>query len=204
MKDAKLDWAKGDGLLPAVVQDARTLRVLMLGYMNEEALAVTQNSGLVTFFSRSKQRLWQKGETSGHVLRVKAIKTDCDNDAILIMAEPEGPTCHLGTQSCFGDNDAPGLATLAELAATIRERRKNPQTGSYTAKLFGEGIARIAQKVGEEGVEVALAAAGGKGLADESADLLYHLLVLIEAADLDWLDVMRVLHERARAHQKPA
>ena len=120
MKDAKLDWAKGDGLLPAVVQDARTLRVLMLGYMNEEALAVTQNSGLVTFFSRSKQRLWQKGETSGHVLRVKAIKTDCDNDAILIMAEPEGPTCHLGTQSCFGDNDAPGLATLAELAATIR------------------------------------------------------------------------------------
>ncbi len=200
---AKLDWAKGDGLLPVVVQDARSMRVLMLGYVNEEALAVTQKGGFVTFYSRSKQRLWQKGETSGHVLRVKEIKTDCDNDAILIMAEPEGPTCHLGTKSCFGDEDVPGLPTLAELAATIRERRKNPQTGSYTAKLFEEGISRIAQKVGEEGVEVALAAASGKNLAEESADLLYHLFVLLEAADLDWLDVMRVLHERARARQKP-
>jgi len=197
---SKIDWAKSDGLIPAVVQDARSLRALMLGYVNKESLAATLESGFVTFYSRSKQRLWKKGETSGHVLRLKEIKLDCDQDTLLIMAEPEGPTCHLGTQSCFGDDEAPSLATLAALADTIRDRHKNPQADSYTGKLFAEGISRIAQKVGEEGVEVALAAsAGGEKLAEEAADLVYHLAVLLETSGLAWLDVMKVLDQRARA-----
>ncbi len=194
----KIEWAKTDGLVPVVVQDAATLRVLMLGYMNKEALKATQDSGFVTFFSRSKQRLWKKGETSGHVLKLTEIRLDCDNDTLLVMAEPHGPTCHLGTQTCFGDDYAADLSVLAELAATIHERHKNPQAGSYTAKLFDEGITRIAQKVGEEGVEVALAAAtGGEKLASETADLVYHLSVLLEATGLQWGDVMKVLAERA-------
>jgi phosphoribosyl-ATP pyrophosphohydrolase/phosphoribosyl-AMP cyclohydrolase len=196
-----IDWAKGNGLVPAVVQDARSLRVLMLGYMNKEALQATQANGLVTFFSRSKQRLWQKGETSGHVLRVKDIKADCDNDTLLILAEPEGPACHTGMRTCFGeDDDGPSLATLADLAATIHQRRVSPPEKSYTAELFAAGIPRLAQKVGEEGVEVALAATtDSPTLPDEAADLLYHLLALLEAKDVDWLDVMRVLHRRARS-----
>jgi phosphoribosyl-ATP pyrophosphohydrolase/phosphoribosyl-AMP cyclohydrolase len=196
---SKIDWAKSDGLVPAVVQDVRSLRVLMLGYMNEEALQKTLASDLVTFYSRTKQRLWQKGETSGHVLCLKDIKLDCDQDTLLILAEPEGPTCHLGTQTCWGDDKTPSLATLTDLAATIKDRRKNPEAGSYTAKLFAEGIPRIAQKVGEEGVEVALAAAGGgERLASEAADLVYHLSVLLEASDLGWNNVMKILAERAK------
>jgi phosphoribosyl-ATP pyrophosphohydrolase/phosphoribosyl-AMP cyclohydrolase len=194
-----IDWAKNDGLVPAIVQDVRSLRVLMLGYFNRESLAATEQTGFVTFYSRSKQRLWKKGESSGHVLRLKDIKLDCDNDTLLIIAEPAGPTCHLGTQSCFGDDKTPSLAVLGDLAATIRERRMHPQAGSYTAKLFGEGIPRIAQKVGEEGVEVALAAsAGGSKLAEEIADLVYHLSVLLEACDMEWSDVMKVLADRAQ------
>jgi phosphoribosyl-ATP pyrophosphohydrolase/phosphoribosyl-AMP cyclohydrolase len=195
----KIDWAKGDGLVPAIVQDARSLRVLMLGYVNKESLATTLKTGFVTFFSRSKQRLWRKGETSGHVLHLEDIKLDCDQDTLLIMAEPEGPTCHLGTQSCFGDGAVSGFATLADLAATIHARRHSPQAGSYTAKLFKEGVPRIAQKVGEEGVEVALAAQnGGERLVSEVADLVYHLSVLLEASELGWDDVMAILHERAQ------
>ena len=194
-----VDWTKSDGLVPAVVQDARSLRVLMLGYVNQESLQATLETGFVTFYSRSKQRLWKKGETSGHVLRLHNIRLDCDSDTLLIMAEPEGPTCHLGTESCFGNDDAPSLATLADLAATIHQRRLSPEPGSYTAKLFAEGIPRIAQKVGEEAVETALAASTkSPNLKDEAADLLYHLLVLLEACDTDWLDVFRVLRERAR------
>src|SRR5262249_52986607 len=154
-----IDWAKMDGLIPAVVQDAHSLRVLMLGYVNQEALEKTVSTGLVTFYSRSKQRLWQKGETSGHVLRLKEIRLDCDNDTLLMMAEPEGPTCHLGRQSCFGETASGSLSVLAELAATIHERRVAPEAGSYTTKLFNEGVTRIAQKVGEEAVETGLAAA---------------------------------------------
>jgi phosphoribosyl-AMP cyclohydrolase / phosphoribosyl-ATP pyrophosphohydrolase len=196
---AAIDWAKaGDGLVPAVVQDPRSSRVLMLGYVNRESLEATLKTGLVTFYSRSKQRLWQKGETSGHVLRVKDIKLDCDQDTLLILAEPEGPTCHLGTETCFGDDNTPGFAVLADLVATIKGRRKNPGENSYTAKLFMEGIPRIAQKVGEEGVEVALAAsAGGEKLASEAADLVYHLSVLLEASGLEWRDVMKILDQRA-------
>jgi phosphoribosyl-ATP pyrophosphohydrolase/phosphoribosyl-AMP cyclohydrolase len=195
-----IDWAKGDGLIPAIVQDATSLRVLMLGYLNDEALQATEASGLVTFFSRTKQRLWRKGETSGHLLTVKEIKLDCDKDTLLILAEPKGPTCHNGTQSCFGDDNAPGFGTLADLALTIRDRHENPTPGSYTARLFAEGMNRMAQKVGEEGVEVALAASTGSDtLAGEVADLLYHVSVLLEASKTDWASVMRVLSERAQA-----
>lgn len=195
-----IDWNKGGGLVPAVVQDANSLRVLMLGYVNQESLQKTLATGLVTFFSRSKQRLWQKGETSGHVLRLADIKLDCDKDTLLILAEPEGPTCHLGTRTCFGDANDADLSVLADLAAVIRQRRISPEPGSYTAKLFAEGLARIAQKVGEEGVETALAAATkSASLASEAADLLYHLLVLLEASDTGLADVMKVLHQRAQA-----
>jgi phosphoribosyl-ATP pyrophosphohydrolase/phosphoribosyl-AMP cyclohydrolase len=201
---SKIDWKKGDGLIPAVVQDHSTLRILMLGYVNEESLKQTQKTGLVTFYSRSKRRLWQKGETSGYVLRLKGMKLDCDQDTLLIEAEPEGPTCHLGTTTCFGEDTKPSLSILADLAATINSRRKNPLEGSYTAKLFAAGVPRIAQKVGEEGVEVALAAsAGGERLASEAADLTYHLWVLLEACDVDIRDVMEVLQQRARAKSEP-
>jgi phosphoribosyl-ATP pyrophosphohydrolase/phosphoribosyl-AMP cyclohydrolase len=193
-----IDWAKGDGLVPAIVQDARSLRVLMLGYVNRESLKKTIETGLVTFFSRSKQRLWQKGETSGHILRLRDIKLDCDKDTLLILAEPEGATCHLSTQSCFGDDAAPNLAVLTDLAATIRNRHLSPNPDSYTSHLFKEGITRIAQKVGEEGVETALAAVTkSPTLPEESADLLYHLLVLLEACDTDLIDVLKVLQARA-------
>jgi phosphoribosyl-ATP pyrophosphohydrolase/phosphoribosyl-AMP cyclohydrolase len=194
-----IDWNKEDGLVPAIVQDARSLRVLMLGYMSRESLHKTLETGLVTFFSRSRQVLWQKGETSGHVLRSREIRLDCDRDTLLILAEPEGPTCHLGTQSCFGAGEGPSLSTLADLASVIHARRIAPQADSYTSRLFAEGISRIAQKVGEEAIETALAAGTqSPTLADESADLLYHLLVLLEAGATDWMDVVRILGERAR------
>jgi phosphoribosyl-ATP pyrophosphohydrolase/phosphoribosyl-AMP cyclohydrolase len=191
-------WGKSDGLVPAIVQDAKTLRVLMLGYMNREALQATITSGNVTFFSRSKQRIWQKGETSGHVLKLQSIKLDCDQDTLLVMAEPHGPTCHNGTNTCWGDDDAPSLSTLADLAATIQQRHKNGDSSSYTAKLFAAGLTRIAQKVGEEGVETALAGATqAPNLADEAADLLYHLLVLLEASGTNFDAVLKILHIRA-------
>jgi phosphoribosyl-ATP pyrophosphohydrolase/phosphoribosyl-AMP cyclohydrolase len=195
----KVNWAKGDGLIPAIVQDAATLRVLMLGYMNREALQATLSGGLVTFFSRSKHRLWQKGETSGHILKLRSVALDCDQDALLVMAEPQGPTCHNGTATCWGDDDEPSLATLADLAAVIQKRHTEPQAGSYTAKLFESGLTRIAQKVGEEGVETALAGATkAPNLNDEAADLLYHLLVLLEASGSSIGDVLNVLHARAK------
>lgn len=192
-------WDKSGGLIPAIVQDANSLRVLMLGYMNREALAATRSSGNVTFFSRTKQRLWQKGETTGHVLKLRSITLDCDQDTLLIKAEPHGPTCHNGTITCWGDDAEPSLATLADLAATIKQRRAEPEEGSYTAKLFASGLTRIAQKVGEEGVETALAGAtSAPNLKDEAADLLYHLLVLLEASDTSFNDVLKILFERAR------
>ena len=195
-----IDWAKGDGLVPAIVQDSRSLRVLMLGYVNREALQITLDTGLVTFFSRSKQRLWQKGETSGNTLKLVDIKSDCDNDTLLIFAEPTGPTCHTGLRTCFGEgNAAADLSVLADLAATIRQRRTSPTPGSYTAKLFDAGIARIAQKVGEEGVETSLAAVTkSPTLPSEAADLMYHLLVLLEASGYDFADVLKVLYDRAK------
>ncbi|WP_101926575.1 MULTISPECIES: bifunctional phosphoribosyl-AMP cyclohydrolase/phosphoribosyl-ATP diphosphatase HisIE [Luteimonas] len=178
-----LDWDKTGGLLPAIVQDATTLRVLMLGYMDREALAETRRSGRVTFFSRSKQRLWTKGEQSGHFLDLVSLQGDCDSDSLLVLARPNGPTCHLQRASCFAD--APG-STIAGLATTIATRAAERPEGSYTTRLFDGGLRRIAQKVGEEGVETALAGVveDDDALLGESADLVYHLLVLLRARGL--------------------
>lgn len=195
---SRLDWAKGGGLLPAIVQDARSGAALMLGYMSADALAQTLQTGKVTFYSRSKQRLWVKGETSGHFLVLKSLRADCDNDTILIQAEPIGPTCHKGTQSCFGDGSEPPLAFLAELDALVAQRERDRPAGSYTTKLFESGIRRIAQKIGEEGVETALAAVAQEdaALLSESADLIFHLLVLLRARGLDLPQVVAELRRR--------
>ena len=193
-----LDWAKGDGLLPAVVQHWLTGEVLMLGYMNAEALAATEASGKVTFWSRSKQRLWMKGESSGHVLALKSIRVDCDADTLLVQAEPHGPTCHLGTSSCFGEDARPPLGFLAELDALVAQRHAERPQGSYTTRLFEAGTRRIAQKVGEEGVESALAAVaqGDEELLGEAADLVFHLTVLLRARGLSLADAVAVLAKR--------
>ena len=195
---SRLDWAKSGGLLPAIVQHWLSGEVLMLGYMNAEALAQTQSSGKVTFYSRSKQRLWMKGESSGHVLDVKAIRVDCDADTLLVLADPQGPTCHLGTSSCFGDAVRPPLGFLAELDALVERRKALLPDGSYTTRLFNGGTRRIAQKVGEEGVETALAAVaqGDDELLGEAADLIFHLTVLLRARGFGLADVTRVLVER--------
>lgn len=195
---AGLDWNKGEGLLPAVVQHARSGAVLMLGYMNRAALEETLRSGRVTFWSRSKQRLWTKGESSGHVLRLMDVRGDCDRDTLLLQAEPEGPTCHLGTATCFGADSGLPLAFLAELDALVARRERERPAGSYTTRLFEGGLRRVAQKVGEEGVETALAAVAQdeRALLDESADLLFHLLVLLRARGLALADVVQVLAAR--------
>ena len=193
----QLDWDKQQGLLPAIVQDADTLQVLMLGYMDRDALRLTRETGRVTFFSRSRQRMWTKGESSGNVLELVSLDVDCDGDALLVQARPRGPTCHLGRPSCFPDAPAGVLAGLDRLVAR-RERERPP--GSYTTSLFESGTRRIAQKVGEEGVETALAAVAqdGPALAGEGADLLYHLMVLLRARGLSLADVEAVLRERHR------
>lgn len=193
-----LDWAKGGGLLPAIVQHWRSGEVLMLGYMNVDALAETRRSSRVTFFSRGKQRLWTKGESSGHFLGVKAIRVDCDRDTLLISAQPHGPTCHLGTSSCFGSGTRPPLAFLVELDALVAARDAARPEGSYTTRLFEAGIRRIAQKVGEEGVETALAAVAedDDALLGEAADLVYHLTVLLRARGKSLADVAEVLAQR--------
>ncbi len=195
---AALAWDKMGGLIPAAVQDAGSGRLLMLGYMNAEALAGTLSSGLVTFYSRSKQRLWTKGEGSGNRLVLEAVFEDCDGDALLVLARPEGPTCHLGTASCFGSHEPPGPGWLADLSRIVAARATSGDETSYTRRLLAEGPARIAQKVGEEGVEVALAAVIGDaaGCAEETADLLYHLAVLMEAKGFGWSDVIAILRSR--------
>lgn len=193
-----IDFEKGEGLVPVIVQDARTLRVLMLGYMDRAALAETIESGEVTFFSRSRGGRWRKGETSGNRLKVRDVARDCDSDALLVTAVPAGPTCHLGTESCFGE-DA-GLSTLARLERTIAARAAAGRAESYTAKLLASGVKRIAQKVGEEGVECALAGVAGsdEDLCDEAADLVYHLAVLLQARGRSFDDVFAVLDRRAQ------
>ena len=190
-----LAWDKQNGLLPAIVQDAKTHRVLMLGYMNREALAATLAVGKVTFFSRSKGRLWTKGESSGHHLELVSIETDCDNDTLLVQALPHGPTCHLHRASCF---PAAPADFLGELDGLIAERHALRPQGSYTTRLFESGVLKIAQKVGEEGVEAALAGAAqdDAALLGESADLLYHLIVLLRARGLALGQVVELLHQR--------
>lgn len=194
---AALAWDKMDGMLPAVVQDAATGAVLMLGYMNQDALAATLDAGFVTFFSRSKNRLWMKGETSGNRLQLVEVREDCDGDGLLVLARPEGPTCHLGDTSCFKAEPS-GPAWLAELSRIIAQRAASADESSYTHRLLNSGVERIAQKIGEEGVEIALAAVGrdAAGCAEESADLLYHLSVLMQAKGFGWDDVVAVLRQR--------
>jgi phosphoribosyl-ATP pyrophosphohydrolase/phosphoribosyl-AMP cyclohydrolase len=193
-----LSWDKMGGLLPAAVQDRRSGRLLMLGYMNRDALAATLSGGFATFYSRSKQRLWQKGETSGNRLRVSAVHEDCDADALLVLADPEGPICHLGTISCFGGDGPEGPGWLAELSAVVAARAASPSEASYTSELLAKGLPKIAQKIGEEGVEVALAAVirDVEGCAEEVADLLYHLSVLMQARGFGWGEVTAVLKRR--------
>jgi phosphoribosyl-ATP pyrophosphohydrolase/phosphoribosyl-AMP cyclohydrolase len=195
------DWAKGSGLLPAIVQHWCSGEVLMLGYMDRAALAETRRRGKVTFFSRRRERLWTKGETSGHVLELKSLHLDCDADALLVRAEPVGPTCHLGTPTCFAAAPALPLRFLAELDALVARRVRERPSGSYTTRLLDSGIRAIAQKVGEEGVETALAAVAqdDADLLGESADLLFHLSVLLHARGLDLAAVAAVLETRHRA-----
>lgn len=199
-KDMELDWSKGDGLLPAIVQGADDGRVLMLGYMNAEALEKTRECGRVTFYSRSKQRLWTKGETSGNHLEFVDALVDCDRDTLLVLARPLGPTCHLGSDTCFGNSRIPTAGFLASLERTIQWRAGTDPEGSYTARLLAEGTKRCAQKVGEEGVEVALAASAGESeeLESEAADLLYHLLVCLQSAGSDLDSVVEILIKRHR------
>ena len=196
-----LDFGKSDGLIPAVVQHADSGAVLMVGYMNAEALAATLEGRHVVFYSRSKQRLWMKGETSGHLLDLVDVRTDCDRDALLVTARPNGPVCHVGTPTCFGDGNAAAaskLGFLSTLERVIEQRVTENPEGSYTARLFAKGPKRIAQKVGEEGLEVALAAVAETDdkVISESADLLYHLLVLLKSRGVSLTSVVTELECR--------
>jgi len=193
----KLDFKKGNGLIPAIIQDDQTGRVLMLAYMDKAALKRTREKGQVTFYSRSKKRLWTKGEVSGNYLTCKKILTDCDGDTLLIKAVPRGPVCHQGTDTCFKEINS-GTNFLAELENIIADRKINPQKTSYTSRLFSAGLNRIAQKVGEEATEVIIAAMDKEGdhLENEIADLLYHLLVLMALKKVALVQVVKVLEKR--------
>ncbi|EHK5108667.1 bifunctional phosphoribosyl-AMP cyclohydrolase/phosphoribosyl-ATP diphosphatase HisIE [Vibrio parahaemolyticus] len=196
----RINWEKVDGLVPAIVQDFQSSQVLMMGYMNQDALAKTGEAGQVTFFSRTKERLWTKGETSGNVLQLVNISLDCDNDTLLVRVNPIGPTCHTGTTTCW-DGDAQEesqMVWLHQLEQLLAARKSADPDSSYTASLYARGTKRISQKVGEEGVEVALAATSGDKaeLVCESADLIYHLLVLLQDQGLSMNDVVNKLKER--------
>ena len=194
----KIDFSKGNGLVPVIIQNNSTLQVLMLGYMNEEAFQKTNADGMVTFYSRSKQRLWTKGEESGNMLKVAEIRLDCDQDAILIKATPMGPTCHTGSTSCFKEETAKGF--LYELERTIEAKIDNKEEDSYTNKLYQRGINKVAQKVGEEAVELVIEAKDNDDdlFINEAADLLYHYLILLKAKNKSLMDVECELKNRAR------
>jgi phosphoribosyl-ATP pyrophosphohydrolase/phosphoribosyl-AMP cyclohydrolase len=194
-----LDFAKGRGLIPVVVQDGATLQVLMLAYMDDAVLHETLDSGEATFFSRSRNARWRKGETSGNRMKVESVTADCDRDTLLLRVTPVGPACHRGTTSCFGDETAPGVGRLAALERTIAARALADPAESHTARLIAQGPKRAAQKVGEEAVETALAGAAGseRELCEEAADLLYHLLVLLRARNVSLQQVLDVLVARA-------
>lgn len=199
----KLQWDKTTGLLPAIVQDAATRQVLMLAYMNQEALQTSLATKQVTFYSRSRQQLWTKGETSGNFLALVEIIADCDNDSLLILAQPTGPSCHRLTTSCFGEDSAPGIGLLAKLDDIVSQRFQQRPAESYTTRLFAEGTPRIAQKVGEEGVELALAAAlaDKPGIIAETADLVFHMLVLLKQCDVPLENVLAELRRRMQKWQ---
>ena len=195
----KIDWTKGDGLVPAIVQHAVTGRVLMLGYMNAEALSRSQSSNWVTFYSRSRDCLWTKGETSGNRLKLHNIELDCDSDALLVTATPTGPVCHLVNLSCFDHSaEVPGFGFVGQLESVIRDRIENRKDDSYTAQLVAQGEKRIAQKVGEEAIELILAATAGdrSEQLEEAADLVFHLLVLLSCKGLSLSDVSETLRQR--------
>lgn len=194
----KIDFSKGNGLVPAVIQDNDTLQVLMVGFMNEESLRKTENEGRVTFFSRSKNRLWTKGETSGNYLFVKEITTDCDNDTLLIKINPAGPVCHTGSTSCFGEETAKGF--LYQLEQIINQRIDDNIQDSYTNKIYRQGINKVAQKVGEEAVELIIEAKDDniELFKNEAADLLYHFLILLKAKTINLTDIEKILQDRHR------
>lgn len=194
----KIDFEKGGGLVPAIVQHADTGEVLMLAYMDAKAMEKTRKTGKVTFFSRSKNRLWTKGETSGNVLSLVDITADCDRDTVLVRARPAGPACHTGSKTCFGDAPGPGVGFLGALQALVEARSAADPAESYTARLLAKGVLKAAQKVGEEGVEVALAGAAesDEALLNECADLLFHLTVLLKARGLKLEDAVGVLEAR--------
>lgn len=192
------DFSKSDGLIPVVIQDDQSHQVLMLGYMDAQAFEKTKKEGLVTFYSRSRQRLWTKGESSQHYLKVKGMELDCDKDTILIKAEPQGPTCHMGTTSCFGDEETKGF--LYKLEQTISQRIDNDDPESYTNKLFKRGINKVAQKVGEEAVELVIESKDDDDdlFKNEAADLLYHFLILLKAKKMKLEDIEEVLLARSK------
>ena len=197
----KIDFNKNtDGLIPAIIQDATTQKVLMLGYMNAEALASTQTSGKVTFFSRTKNRLWTKGEESGKFLELVSIKEDCDQDTLLIQVNPQGPTCHKGTDTCWEESNTSSFGFLSTLGNTIKERKENNEDDSYVASLFRFGINKIAQKVGEEAVETIIEAKDSDDelFLSESADLLFHYLILLEAKGFSLKDIEQRLASRSK------
>lgn len=189
-----------DGLLPAIIQDAKTQKVLMLGYMNAEALEKTKNSGKVTFYSRSKQRLWTKGEESGNFLHLVDIAIDCDLDSFLVKVNPQGPTCHTGSDTCWEEENIASLSFIDELQKTIKDRELNPKKKSYVSSLFDKGINIIAQKVGEEAVETVIEAMNDNEILfkEEAADLFFHYLILLRAKGKSLKDIIQVLEERKR------
>ncbi|MEP3389827.1 MAG: bifunctional phosphoribosyl-AMP cyclohydrolase/phosphoribosyl-ATP diphosphatase HisIE [Reichenbachiella sp.] len=195
---SKIDYNKTNGLVPAIIQDSKTKNVLMLGYMNEEAVAKTQETRKVTFYSRSKERLWTKGEESGNFLKLVDLRVDCDNDTLLIQAKPVGPICHKGTDTCWGEANSSNFSFLSKLEAVIKDRHDNPDEKSYTSSLFKKGINKVAQKVGEEAVEVVIEAKDNSEelFLNESADLLYHYMILLRAKGYDLEDVVKVLEDR--------
>ena len=193
-----LDFQKSGGLIPAIIQDANTDKVLMLGYMNEESLQLTRESGKVTFFSRTKNRLWTKGEESGNFLNVVSLTADCDNDTLLIKVHPEGPVCHTGTDTCWNETNKTDISFFAHLQDFISTRHKEMPEGSYTTSLFKEGVNRMAQKVGEEAVETVIEATNGtnEGLIYEASDLVYHLIVLLTSKGFTLTDIAKELEKR--------
>ena len=198
-KDMNINFEKGGGLVPAIIQDAKSRQVLMLGYMNQEALDKTLATGLVTFYSRSRQTLWTKGETSGNHLKLVDIKTDCDNDTLLVRAIPTGPVCHTGTDTCWGESNDPNpLLFLTELQDFIEKRHEEMPEGSYTTCLFRDGLNRMAQKVGEEALELVIEATNGSNerLVYEGSDMLYHLIVLLTSKGLRIEDLAKELQQR--------
>ena len=195
----KLDFDKNpDGLIPAVIQDSKTKNVLMLGYMNQDALDQTEKEGKVTFFSRTKNRLWTKGETSGNFLNVVSMTEDCDNDTLLIKVNPVGEVCHTGTDTCFKEENKTGVEFLEHLEAVTYDRKNNPSEKSYTSQLFARGINKVAQKVGEEAVELVIEAKDNDEslFLNEAADLMYHYIVLLAAKEYKLSDVVKILEER--------